>query len=445
MIKYIIGLVGLFATQFAFGQGLDSKKLDKFLDALEQNDRFMGSVSISKSGKKIYSKSVGYAALDEEKKANKKTIYRIGSISKMFTSVMIFQLIEEGKLGEHTKLSKFYPDLPNADKITIGNLLNHHSGLHNFTDDASYMEWMTEGKTKEEMLLMFQFNGADFEAGEKASYSNTGYVVLGYIIEKLTKMSYAEALKKRITDKIGLKNTYYGGKIDVEKEEALSYQWDGGKWIAATETDMGIPGGAGAVVSTPEDLNSFINALFSHKLIKKKTLDLMVSIEDGFGFGVFQFPFKQKRSLGHNGGIDGFTSMVAHFANEDIAIAVVSNGTNYAFNNVLIGLLSITFGDDYEIPSFKTYKHKEEDLKRFEGVYASPQLPIKLTITKEGMILKGQGTGQAAFPLEAVDKLLFKFEQAGVVIEFEAVEKGAYQAFLLKQGGGEYKFTREKE
>lgn len=444
MIKCFIGIIALmFVTQAAFAQKIDSKKLDQFLDLLEENNRFMGSVQINKAGKKIYANAIGYADLDGKQKANTQSIYRIGSISKMFTAVMIFQLMEEGKLGEHTKLSKFFPQLPNADKITIGNLLNHHSGLHNFTDDPSYLEWMIEPKTQEELLTIFEFGGADFEAGEKGSYSNTNYVVLSFIIEKLTKKTYAEALKERITKKIGLKHTYYGGKIDPAKGEAYSYQWNGEKWESATETAMSIPVGAGAVVSTPADLNTFINALFAHKLLKKKTLDLMVSIEDGYGMGIFQFPFKQKIALGHNGGIDGFVSMLAYFENEDISISVTSNGTNYEFNNVLIGLLSIVFGEDYEIPTFKTYKHKAEELERFEGVYASEQLPIKITITKEGMILNGQGTGQASFPLEAVDKLLFQFEQAGVVIEFTEVEKGNYQTFVLKQGGGSFEFVRE--
>lgn len=445
MLKYCIGIIALLLTQIAFAQKLDSKKIDQFLDALEENNRFMGSVQIHKAGKKIYAKSLGYADASKKKKATAKTIYRIGSISKMFTAVMIFQLMDEGKLGEHTKLSKFYPDLPNADKITIGNLLNHHSGLHNFTDDAGYLEWMTEPKTHEELLTIFEFNGADFEAGEKGAYSNTNYVLLGYIVEKLTKKNYAEALKKRIADKIGLKSTYYGGKIDSNKEEALSYEWNGSTWKIATETDMSVPGGAGAVVSTPADLNTFINALFANKLLKKKTLDLMVSIEDGYGMGIFQFPFKQKVALGHNGGIDGFVSMLAYFENEDISVSVVSNGANYEFNNVLIGLLSITFGDEYEIPTFKTYKHTEKDLERFEGVYASEKLPIKITIKKEGMVLKAQGTGQAAFLLEATEKLLFQFEQAGVVVEFKEVEKGNYQSFVLKQGGGDFEFVREKE
>ena len=240
-------------------------KADSLLDYLFKNNKLMTSVTIAKSGKIVYENATGYSQLNgkEKKYSTTDTKYRIGSITKMFTAVIVFQLIEEKKLSLDDTLSKYFPGVPNADKITISNLLNHHSGLYNITNDSTYPSWDTSPKTEQEMLKIIKSHKPVFKPGERVEYSNTNYILLGYIIEKITGNRYEDELKKRIVNRIGLKTTYYGHKIDINNNEALSFNFSDNKWVISKETDMSIPGGAGAIVSTTSDLTEFIYALFT--------------------------------------------------------------------------------------------------------------------------------------------------------------------------------------
>ena len=422
------------------GQSLNKSKLDSLLNILAEKNKAMGSLTISKNGNVVYSKAIGYSFLSDKEKipATEKTIYRIGSISKMFTATMIFQLIEEGKLKLTTTLDQYFPNIPNANNITISNLLNHRSGLHNFTDDPDYTTWMTQPKTQDEMLSIIAKNKVDFLPNEKASYSNTNFVLLGYIIEKITKQPYSKNLKERITSRIGLSNTSYGGKTDITKNESFSYQFEN-SWKQLPETDMSIPGGAGSIVSTPTDLIQFIEDLFSNRLISKNSLMQMKTITEGYGMGMFQIPFDTKRAYGHNGGIDGFASNLAYFPEDSLAIAYCTNGQAYPMNDILIGVLKICFDRAYSIPTFSSISINPEELTKYSGIYSSAQIPLKITISKNNETLIAQATGQPSFPLDAVEKDTFKFDPAGVVLEFNT-EKNE---MTLKQGGGVFLFKKD--
>jgi D-alanyl-D-alanine carboxypeptidase len=302
-------------------QTFNKAKLDSFFVAMNAHSENMGSIAITAKGVMIYQNAIGYSQVNEKIKTPStiKTEYRIGSISKMFTAVMIFQLIDEGKLSFETPLATYFPQLPNAQKITIGEMLDHRSGLHNFTSDSLYVTYMATPKSEAEMTAIFARQKPDFEPNAKAEYSNTNFVLLGYIIEKLTGKTYAEELKKRVTSKIGLADTYYGTKANPARNEAYSYKFTG-EWTQMPETDMSIPGGAGAIVSTPTDLVKFINALFDGKLITRANLDTMKTMKDNFGMAMFTIPFYDKKAFGHTGGIDGFSSSLAYFPEDKLAI-----------------------------------------------------------------------------------------------------------------------------
>ncbi len=287
----------------SYSQNFNKLKLDSLFDILTEKNKAMGSLTISKNGTILYSRAIGYSFISENEKIPSTDItkYRIGSISKMFTATMILQLIEEGKIKLTTTVDTYFPQLPNANVITISNLLNHRSGFHNFTSDTDYTARMTQPKTQDEMLAIFSKDKVDFQPNEKYSYSNTNYVVLGYIIEKITKQSYSINLTERITSKIGLSNTYYGSKTNIKNNESFPYQLLT-KWEQQPETDMSIPGGAGAIVSTPTDLTKFIEALFSLKFVSQNSLNQMKTMTDGYGMGMFQIPFYNKKAYGHNGG-----------------------------------------------------------------------------------------------------------------------------------------------
>lgn len=410
----LIFLITLF-TATSFAQKFDKEKLDLYFQTLENNNKFMGSVALSENGKIIYTNTIGFSDVESKTKPNETTKYRIGSISKSFTSALVFKAVEENKLSLDTKISKYFPNIKNADKITVSNLLNHRSGIHSFTDNENYLSWNTQKKSEEELLKIIEDGGSDFEPDTEADYSNSNYVLLSFILEEIYKKPYSEILQEKIIKPISLKNTYVGGKINLKSNEAHSYTFES-NWIKETETDLSIPLGAGAVVSTPSDLLQFADALFNGKIISEKSLKLMETIKDDYGSGLFQMPFGTKKAFGHTGGIDGFSSNYGYFPEEKVAFALTSNGSNYTNNNIAIAVLSAVFNQPYEIPTFKTLELPSADLDQYLGIYSSKDIPLKITVTKNDTTLMAQATGQSAFPLDASDKNIFKFDQAGIVL-----------------------------
>lgn len=431
----VLGLLSFFAT----AQNFNREKLDAFFDVIEQNQKAMGSFSISKQGKVIYSKSIGYLDLKKKIEANSETVYRIGSISKTFTATIIMQLVEEGKLKLTDKLSSFFKDIPNATDITIEHLLRHRSGIFNVTSQKDYLSWCVNPIAEKEMLSKIASNEASFKPDEKAAYSNSNYILLAYIAEEIEGQSFADILSKRITEPLQLHHTFYGGKIHSSKNEALSYR-KSGKWELFFETDMSVPSGAGAIVSTPIELTQFYNALFKGQLVSLQSVDQMKKLVDGFGIGLFKIPFYDKIGFGHNGGIDGFQSNAVYFPTEHVAVAYTSNAVDMPMNDILIGALSIYFGREYELPSFsKTIELTSKELDQYLGVYKSEKFPLDITITKKGNNLIGQATGQPSFTLECYKKHHFRFNQADLKLTFKPSE----QKLFMKQRGIEFEFNKQ--
>lgn len=428
----IIGQIGFAQTNF------DKAKLDNYFNTLEENNKFMGSVTVSKNGEIFYTKTIGFADLENKVKATENSKYRIGSISKSFTTVLVFKAVEEKKLDINQTVDKWFPTITNSKKITVKHLLSHRSGIHNFTDVKDYLTWNSQPKTEKEMVEIIVKSGSDFKPDSKAEYSNSNFVLLTYILEKTFAKSYSDLLQELIIKPIGLTNTYVFGKINPNKNECKSYNFIG-SWKLEAETDYTIPLGAGAIISTPSDLTKFADALFSGKLLTSESLEVMKTIKDGYGIGLFQIPFYKSVGYGHTGGIDGFSSVYSHFIDDKISYALISNGTNFNNNDISIAVLSAIYDKPYDIPVFTTFNLPSEDLHKYLGVYASKQIALKITITKDGNTLIAQGTAQPAFPLEPTDKDKFKFDQAGAKFEFNPTEK----TMILFQGGGQIKFMKE--
>ena len=416
----------------------DKTKLDNYFNSLEDNNKFMGSVAVSKNGEIIYIKSIGYADVENNLKATKETKYRIGSISKSFTAVLVLKAVEKKKLEFDQTIDKWFPTITNSKKITVKQLLNHRSGIHNFTSDSEYLMWNTQPKTEKEMVEIIKRGGSDFIPDSKAEYSNSNYVLLTYILEKTFIKSYSELLQEHIAQPIGLTNTYVFGKINTSNNECKSYKFVV-SWKEEHETDFTIPLGAGAITSTTSDLTKFADALFGGQLLTAESLEIMKTVQEGYGNGLLQIPFYNSVGFGHTGGIDGFSSVYSHFPDDNISYALTSNGTNISNNDISIAVLSAVYDKPYEIPVFTTYNLTSEDLDKYLGVYTSNQIPLKITITKDGNILIAQGTGQPAFLLEATNKDKFKFDQLGAKFEFNPTKK----TMILFQGGGQIKFTIE--
>lgn len=420
-------------------QNFDRQKMDSLFSIIEKNQRGMGSISIFDKGNEVYHNSYGYADLEQKIKNSTSTKFRIGSISKTFTATIIMKLVENKKLSLSTQLSVFYPQIKNADKITISHLLQHRSGIANFTSAADYMQWNTEPQTKEQIINKIISGGISSEPNEKFEYSNSNYVLLTFIAEDVSKKKFSELLQETIVKPCQLKSTFVGSKINLKNKEALSYT-KLSEWELEKETDMTIPLGAGFIVSTPFDLNIFLNFLFKGKIVKEETLKQMTTVIDRFGLGLIRVPFYDMKGYGHTGGIDGFQANAFYFPQEKISIALTSNGVVYPLNDIIVGSLSIYFGKEYQLPQFKeSIALTPEELDNYIGVYSTDSFPLKLTISRNGNTLIAQGTGQPSFPLECVEKNKFKFDQARLELEFISSEN----KMILKQNGMTFDMKRE--
>jgi CubicO group peptidase (beta-lactamase class C family) len=305
------------------------------------------------------------------------------------------------------------------------------------------LSYHTQPKTEQELISIFEKGKVEFEPGETHSYSNTNYVVLTFILEKISKKTYADLLRMRICAKANLGDTYVGGKINPKENQALSYEYENNAWILSAETHMSIPQGAGNIVSTTYDLSSFISALFEGKLISKKSLDKMMELKDGYGLGMIRMPFDKNWWYGHTGGIDGFQSMLAYNPEKKASFCILGNGYNYPMNSIAIAVLSAYYNKAYTIPSFDQKVVSLDKSKGLDGIYANEKLGMKITITNDNNILTAQATGQGAFPLEKVSELKYKFEEAKIELEFIQDKDGGIRSFNLKQGGMDLIFNRE--
>lgn len=441
--KILSALLTIAWFSAAFGQTLDKAKLDQFFDRLAEKNQAMGSLAIVKDGKVLYSRAIGYSQINrtEKKPLTAANRFRIASIGKMHSAVMILQVVEERKLELTDTLDKFFPQVPNAKKITIAQMLSHRSGIPNVRRDWDPQRNWTNGITKNEMLALIAKATPDFEPDTKQSYSNSGYFLLGLILEKITGKSYAEALEERITSKIGLAETYTAaGYIDVNKNESLTYIHCGGDWEQVRETHPSIAYGAGQIMSTPIDMAKFIQALFDGKIVSKESLNRMKTIRDGEGLGMVPFTFAGKTFYGGTGGGDNYGSWLAYQPEEKLAVAYTTNAKIYPVANIVSGAIDIYYNRPFQIPTFETIAVSPEVLDKYVGVYSSSEAPVKFTITRKDARLFVQPGKESATALEATAPDKFQLGGGRIVFEFDA----AKEQMIHKRGGGERVFTKEK-
>ncbi|MBF8456937.1 beta-lactamase family protein [Kaistella sp. G5-32] len=439
MIKKIIlsFFIGVFGT--ACSQNVDKKKLDDYFSALDRNQKVMGSFAIAKDDQIVYTNAIGFADVENKIKADDKTVYRIGSISKTFTAVLVMKAAEEGKLKLENKLSQYFPQIKNSEKITIENLLQHRSGIHSFTDDPDYFSYNTQYISQPDLLAKIVKGGSDFEPDSKYTYSNSNYVILAMILENIYKKSYSQILSEKITKPLGLTSTKVGEKINSKSNVANSYVLLDKKYNKSEETDMSVPIGAGNVVSTPSGLLKFIIALANGKIVSKASLEKMQQYKENYGLGIFPVPFNNQKGFGHNGSIDDYRSVLYYFPESKTAFAMITNQSDYDNNQISITALKAANGIDFEVPDFKMIQVSALDLKKLEGLYATASIPLKINIFTENGQLKGQATGQSAFPLEAVSNNTFKFDAAAIKMVFNPEKK----EMIFTQGGSTFTFTKE--
>jgi D-alanyl-D-alanine carboxypeptidase len=438
MIRFIGILLFVLLSTNSIGQDR-FKLMNQYFDSIVKYDEGMGSIAIFENGKEQFRRIYGYADKANKKKANKKTKYRIGSISKTFTAACIMQLVDEGRIKLDQKLAVFYPDLPNADKISIEQLLRHRSGLHNFVDDADYSDYLKEEQSRESHMKRFMAKGVDFEPGEKYSYSNTNYVLLAFICEDLDGIPFDEILKKRITKPLKLKSTQHTGAYNLKNKEAFSYYWSG-EWQAERQTHGSVSIGAGSLISAVSDLNRFFYALENGKLVSALAYERMKTMVEGYGLGLFPIPWKEDVGYGHTGGIDGFQSVLAYFPEHKVYVAFCGNGIKLARNEIVLTAVGMYFKETTKIPDLSTKESLLiKDVTPYIGKYTSADIDLEIDISGSNGVLSAQATGQSIFPLTAEDENTFIFKPAGITMRFDLNTS----SFILEQGGGKFVFQKK--
>ena len=442
ILNLIIGLALTTSCGTSLAQTLDTSKLNQFFDRLNENNEAMGSLTITKNGEVIYARSIGYSRIGETEKApiTSETRHRVGSVTKMFTAVMILQLAEEGKLKLNDRLNQYFPQIPNADRITIEHILRHRSGIHDITTNPALRpRRRTVAITKDEMLQLISKGGTDFDPGSKYAYSNSGYFVLGLLIEKVSNQSYQEAIEKRILAKIDLKSTYPAHEnISPNKKESFSYVRLS-DWKQQPQTHWSILFGSGSLVSTPDDLAKFIQALYDLKFISQESLNQMTSVQDGYGLGIDTFEFAEKNFFGHTGGIDGFGSWLAYLPEEKLTISYTTNAKVYPVAKIMSAVADIYFNRHFEIPSFEAVSVSPKALDQYSGVYVRQGAPVKFTVSHDSTTLFISVNGSPRLSLEATSENTFKLESQGMILEFKTQSK----EMVIRRAGGVRVFTKE--
>ncbi|UCD64747.1 MAG: serine hydrolase [Candidatus Zixiibacteriota bacterium] len=421
-------LIGSGLAAAVSGQSL-ADRLDEYLNAAHDVQQFHGAALIAKDGKPILKKGYGMASIELGVPNTPDKKFLIGSITKQFTAVAVLQLVEKGLVSLDDPVTKFVPEYPKetADGVTIHHLLRHSSGVPSYTDDLDLMARRTEPGTMEEILAAFKDKPLEFEPGEKYKYSNSGYALLGLVIEKASGMSYEDYLRQNVLGPAGMKNSGYGHHDIILPGRAVGYtEGENDELLNAYVVHMSWPYSAGALYSTVEDMLLWDQALYTDKLLSQGSIDKMFTAglgNYGYGWGVRKA--FDRRVVRHNGGIDGFYTSFMRFIDDKVCIVVFSNNDSAPVDDIANGLAAVTFGELYELPAVKTpIEIEPELLADYEGVYRVDSVDHRIVTVEDGRIYSMRTGGQRLeiFP-EARDKFYFEHNHM-LTVEFVRDESG---------------------
>lgn len=426
----IKAIVLLFAAATATTVSAQNK-LDAYFDHLYTNNKMMGSVAIALNDSIIYKKATGYRNADTHTLNDTETAFRVGSITKTFTSVLVLKAVEEHVLTLDTKLSTYYPQVKNAEKITIEQLLKHRTGIFNFTEIAGAHAWEQQFHTEEEFLRFFLHEKSNFEPGTDFEYSNTNYALLAFILQKIYQKPYADILAEKITTPLQLKHTYYTFETDVNKNEALSYNIQDA-FLRNEVANFSNDPGSGGIASNPTDLNKFLFALFNGKLITKESLQLMLPEEKGaYGLGIIKLTFKNPEGYHHSGRIENYISDYYYFTAENIGIVSLTNATNINTDEVMSTMLLYLYKQAPELRNYQAATDvSEQEFKSIGGTYFLANGKERVTISSDGahLVFQDSRPGQMYVPLTRNAPNVFAYD------DFDVVFYPEKQHMVLKQG-----------
>lgn len=308
-----------------------SEQIHEYLEPLAQDRKFCGAILASIKGDILYSEGFGKANFELAVNNTTKTKFRIGSITKTFTAVSILQLVQRGELNLEDPIGKYHPIQKDGDKITIHHLLTHTSGIPNYTDDPQMLEWCTQPSTPEKLIERFYQKELEFHPGEKYKYSNSGYILLGSLLEQVSGQSYEMYLKENIFAPLGMKDSGLDSPSQMLELRAAGYHRSEDRTLSnAPFFDPSNAFSAGALFSTVEDLHIWDQSLYTEKVLKKTLIDLMFTPFKGehdyyYGYGWIIQDTPIGKLVAHNGGIPGFSSFTMRFLDSGICVNILSN------------------------------------------------------------------------------------------------------------------------
>ena len=341
------------------------EQIEELISTYKEYGKFNGSVLVSDQGKVIYKKGFGMANMEWDIPNQPNTKHRLGSITKQFTAMLILQLVAEGKLELQTPITTYLPDYPKAsgDRITCHHLLTHTSGIPNYTSFPKFMADESRNPyTPKKFLEKFAHKTLDFTPGEKFSYSNSGYFLLGVIIETLSGKSYEQMLHEKIFIPLEMNESGYDNHMDILKNRATGYEKQGRDYVNSDYLDMTIPYAAGSMYSTVEDLYKWDQALYTTKILPEEYMSMYFKPQISawgdahyaYGWGVGYTTIGSSKdsiyTIGHGGGINGFNTNITRTTSDKSLIVLLNNTGGAPLNDMTEAILAIIHGKEYDMP-----------------------------------------------------------------------------------------------
>ncbi|UCC73183.1 MAG: serine hydrolase [Gemmatimonadota bacterium] len=443
---FTFAVLGVAAPAAAPAQTATSEALRQYEEVLVSAypvDEPGAAVLVARGGEVEYLGAAGTASLELGVPLEPGMVFEIGSITKQFTAAAIMMLIEEGRLALDDPITKFLPDYPDyGQNVTVEHLLTHTSGIVSYTNIPGYMEAeVRKDLSVEELIDVFKDRPVEFEPGARYAYNNSGYVLLGAIIESVSGMSYADFVQQRIFDPLGMRDSYYGSLSRVIPDRAPGYDGEPGAWVNAAFVSMTQPYSAGALMTTLEDLFRWNQALFGGELISEQSLEMMTTPHllpngesTGYGYGLTTRDIRGRPAVGHGGGIFGYVTDAFYLPEEDVYVAVFCNSTGSEVPpNLLAGkLAAIAIGDPY--PEWEEIALDEATLQRYAGVYQIDETTQRVVTVEDGRLYTQRDGGRKlrAFPSSETH-----FFYKTSLSHFEFVIRGDTIYMLMHQGGAE--------
>jgi CubicO group peptidase (beta-lactamase class C family) len=414
------------------------KQLDDYLTAAHDVWKFHGAALVAKDGKVILEKGCGLANIELGVPNTPEMKFQIGSITKQFTATAVMQLQEKGLLSVDDSTTKHLPDYPKetGDKVTIHHLLTHTSGIPSYTNMSEFMEKKAIPVSLEDLMATFKDKPLEFEPGERWNYSNSGYIVLGAIIEAVSGQTYEDYIRENIFEPLNMTNSGYDHRDRIIINRAAGYTEDeNGELLNADFVHMSVPYAAGALYSTVGDMLLWDQALYTEKILKKSSLEKMFTpVKDNYGYGWMIRETYGRTHISHGGGINGFRTTFSRWVDDKACVVVLSNNDNAPVEAIAGGLAAIMFGEPYDMPVIKTPIEVDPLIfADYEGVYQVNQDAYRF-ITVEDSILYSQRSGGRRLRIipEAEDKFYFEHDHT-VTLKFVRDENGKVIKHIVHQ------------